>query len=200
MNSIKDQGHENIRTRILDAAHSRFRFYGPGKTTMSEIASDIGMSAANLYRYFKNKHELAEECAWRLLHAQQEQLRNVIQQPSITAALRLQEFMLAVLQQTYERSEKEPKFEELTEYVNSQGSNLMLRKMKMELSLINDLLSQGKASGEFFVSDTVMTAQAIYVVIVFFEAPKITVLYSKQQLEEMVQHTSELLLRGLLPR
>jgi len=46
----------------MDAARGRFRTYGPGKTTMAEIAGDVGMSAANLYRYFDNKHELVEAC------------------------------------------------------------------------------------------------------------------------------------------
>ena len=44
---------EEIRTQILDAAEARFRTYGFGKTTMAEIASDIDMSTANLYRYFE---------------------------------------------------------------------------------------------------------------------------------------------------
>ena len=45
---------EEISTQILDAAEARFRTYGFGKTTMAEIASDIDMSTANLYRYFEN--------------------------------------------------------------------------------------------------------------------------------------------------
>jgi len=139
--NLKNPDHQSIRTRILDVALSRFRLYGPGKTTMAEIAGDAGMSTGNLYRYFENKHELTEESAWHLLHAQLEQLRDVIQQPSVSAALRLQEFLLTVLQQTHERSEKEPKFDELIEYVTSHGSNLMLRRMEMEQALINELLS-----------------------------------------------------------
>lgn len=197
---LKDLDHQSIRVRILDVAWSRFRIYGPAKTTMAEIAGDVGMSAANLYRYFENKHELAEECAWYLLHAQLEQLRDVIQQPSVAAAVRLQEFMLAVLRQTHERTEKEPKFGELIEHVTGHGSNLMLRRMEVEQALINELLSQAKASGEFFVSDTEVMAQTIHAVIAFYEAPDIFAFYSMQQLVEMVQHSTELLLYGLLPR
>jgi len=35
---------------MLDVAEARFRTYGLNKATMAEIAQDIGMSAANLYR------------------------------------------------------------------------------------------------------------------------------------------------------
>lgn len=201
MNShLKDVDHQSIRARIMDAAQVRFRTYGPGKTTMAEIAGDLDMSAANLYRYFKNKHELAEECAWYLLNAQLEQLRNVIQQPSVSAALRLQEFVLTVLQQTHERIEKELKFDALLEYVTGHGSNLMLHRAEVEQVLIKELLSQAKASGEFIVSDTEVMAQTIHTTVVFFEAPDIFAFYSMQQLVKMVQHSIELFLYGLLPR
>ena len=42
---------------ILKAAVNRFSEYGYNKTTMVEIAKDAGMSAANIYRYYKNKEE-----------------------------------------------------------------------------------------------------------------------------------------------
>jgi len=199
-NCIKDQDHQSIRARIMDAAQGRFHTYGPGKTTMAEIAGDVGMSAANLYRYFDNKHELVEACVWGFLETQLEQLRDVIQQPSVTAALRLQEFVHTVLRQTHERAEKEPKFDELIEYITGHGSNLMLRRLEVEQALINEILSQAKASGEFFVSDAEVVAQTIHTAIIFLETPDIFAFYSMQKLVEMAQHSIDLLLHGLLPR
>ena len=49
---------------ILDAAEARLLHFGYNKTTMAEIAEDAGMSAANLYRYFKNKQEIAVKMVW----------------------------------------------------------------------------------------------------------------------------------------
>ena len=43
------------REQILDAAMNRIKHYGYGKTTMSEIAGDCGMSAGNIYRFFIKK-------------------------------------------------------------------------------------------------------------------------------------------------
>jgi AcrR family transcriptional regulator len=43
---------------ILLAAQKRFGLYGYGKTTMSEIAEDLGMSKASLYYYFPDKDNL----------------------------------------------------------------------------------------------------------------------------------------------
>lgn len=44
--------------QILSAAQKRFRHYGLSKTTMNEIAEDIGMSKASLYYYFKDKESI----------------------------------------------------------------------------------------------------------------------------------------------
>ncbi len=53
----QDGEKEKIAT-ILGAARKRFGHYGIAKTTMSEIASDIGMSKASLYYYFPDKEHL----------------------------------------------------------------------------------------------------------------------------------------------
>jgi TetR/AcrR family transcriptional regulator len=43
---------------ILAAAHRRFAHYGYSKTTMDEIAGDLGMGKASLYYYFPTKESL----------------------------------------------------------------------------------------------------------------------------------------------
>jgi len=51
----------DVFTLILDSAEKRFCRYGLKKTTMTEIAGDIGLSKASLYYYFPNKEELFKE-------------------------------------------------------------------------------------------------------------------------------------------
>ena len=51
----------DIFLSILDSAKKRFCRYGLKKTTMTEIAGDIGLSKASLYYYFPNKEGLFKE-------------------------------------------------------------------------------------------------------------------------------------------
>ena len=44
--------------QIVEAARKRFAHFGLAKTTMNEIAADIGMSKASLYYYFPDKERL----------------------------------------------------------------------------------------------------------------------------------------------
>ncbi|GAA0530239.1 TetR/AcrR family transcriptional regulator [Chitinophaga japonensis] len=49
---------DEMRERILEAALKRFTHYGSAKTTMTEIADDLGCSKASLYYYFPDKKGL----------------------------------------------------------------------------------------------------------------------------------------------
>jgi TetR/AcrR family transcriptional regulator len=55
--------------QILEAARKRFAHFGLAKTTMTEIASDIGMSKASLYYYFPDKEHLFSAVIEREMNA-----------------------------------------------------------------------------------------------------------------------------------
>ena len=48
----------NKQQLILDAARKRFLHFGYAKTSLDEIANDIGMGKATLYHYYKNKEDI----------------------------------------------------------------------------------------------------------------------------------------------
>ena len=49
---------ETKREAIVKAARQRLSQYGVRKTTMNEIAQDVGIAVGTLYLYFKNKNEI----------------------------------------------------------------------------------------------------------------------------------------------
>lgn len=49
------ENKDEMRDKILEAALKRFTHYGAAKTTMNEIADDLGVSKASLYYYFPDK-------------------------------------------------------------------------------------------------------------------------------------------------
>lgn len=50
-----------IRKKILTRSMTLFYKQGFEETTMRQIASDIGMSVSNLYKYFQNKEDIFDE-------------------------------------------------------------------------------------------------------------------------------------------
>jgi AcrR family transcriptional regulator len=55
---MQDRRSAQKEEAILDAARKRFAYYGYSKTTMDEIAGDVGLGKASLYYYFPTKESL----------------------------------------------------------------------------------------------------------------------------------------------
>lgn len=56
-----------VRDQIIAAAHECFARYGYGKTTVSDLAKEIGFSKAYIYRFFESKQAIGEAiCTDRL--------------------------------------------------------------------------------------------------------------------------------------
>ena len=197
---IAEQNSEEIRSRILDAARDRFRDYGYGKTTMAEIAEDVQMSAANLYRYFENKHDIAAACASQCMGERVEVLREQARQPGQTAEQRLRAFVLGTLQYTQEAVQNQPKINELVATVASQRQDIVHAKINEQCALLAEILAYGNETGEFAIDDVITTARAVYATLTLFEVPIFVPLYSQKEFEAIAQQVVELLLKGLARR
>jgi TetR/AcrR family transcriptional regulator len=66
---------------ILEVARKRFAHFGFAKTTMSEIASDVGMSKASLYYYFPDKEHLFAGVIGREMDSFIERMIAVVEAP-----------------------------------------------------------------------------------------------------------------------
>ena len=57
------------RRQILETAGALFHAMGHQKTAVADIARELGMSPANIYRYFASKSAINEAIAGRVLEA-----------------------------------------------------------------------------------------------------------------------------------
>jgi len=191
---------DDIRLCILDAAEARFRTYGLTKTTMVEIARDTGMSAANLYRYFKNKQDIAAACAQRCIGNQVDLLREVVRSPGLNAADKLERCVLEMLRYTWETAHDQPRINELVNHVILEHSSIVHDKTQESCSLLAEVLAQGNESGEFEVADVVKTAGTVYAALKMFHVPIFMSLYQHDELKRQAQDVVALLLSGLRGR
>ena len=190
----------DIHSQIVEAAHSRFRHYGYGKTTMAEIAADSGMSAANLYRYFKNKQEIIAECANRCMCERIDRLRKAIRHPEMCAIERLKTYVLSDLQFSHEMAENDEKINELVNTITLERPDLVYRKIEAENDLIAEILSHGNETGEFDINNIIGTARTIHTSLVIFNVPIFMSLYSLEQFEEKAVSIVELIVNGIAKR
>ena len=58
---------DDTRARIMESAETLFRRLGFAKTTVADIAAELGMSPANVYRFFPSKAAIVEAICQRHL-------------------------------------------------------------------------------------------------------------------------------------
>ena len=191
---------DHTREQILNAANSRFQQYGYGKTTMAEIAGDLSMSAANLYRYFHNKQDIGAGLALRCFAEKEELLRDVLRRPGLTATQRLQEFILTLVRYIHGQCSNRPRIHELVEAVASHRADIVARKHQGERALIAEILAEGNRSGEFAIQDVVTTAETVLATLALFSVPLFMQAYPLQAFEDKAVKVAALLVGGLARR
>jgi len=152
---------EETRKRILEAAEELFGRYGFAKTTMAEIAGRCDMSAANIYRFFKNKDEIVAEMARLYFRKVESSLRAVVKRSGPTAPERLEEFVVEMLSHSHNLCSCEEKMNESVGYIIGRRGDLIDKHQEAMRSLLAEVLAEGNRSGEFDVADVVQTAGVI---------------------------------------
>jgi AcrR family transcriptional regulator len=69
---------DETRRAILAAAQSLFTRYGPVKTSVADIARDLGMSPANIYNFYPSRDAIMEAVGTQNLIALQQQITDEI--------------------------------------------------------------------------------------------------------------------------
>jgi AcrR family transcriptional regulator len=92
-------GIEGTRSRILAAAATEIRQIGPKRMTISGIAGRLGMSHANVYRYFADKNAIVDAVLNGWLRGLEARLQEIVDGPD-PADDKLERF-LATLTRAY---------------------------------------------------------------------------------------------------
>lgn len=187
----------DLRNQILVAAERRFRTFGYNKTTMAEIAEDTRMSAANLYRYFSNKQDIAAACAQNCLARRTAHLCGLVRQADITATQKLYQYAQLNVAYTHEQAANEPRLNELVATITTERQDIVHESIRHEVALLVEILQQGVASGEFNVEDNTKTAQSIHSSMMLFKVPLFLPLFSQAEFEATAKNLMELLLKGI---
>lgn len=196
-NTARNLDKKDTAEIILDAAVNRFSNYGYNKTTMAEIADDCGMSAANIYRYYKNKEEIAAACAKGCMDEKSDVLKNIVRSKDLSAEKKLEKYILATLSLSQEAALENKKIEEVCAEITKSKPELIYDKIASNTALLTEILAYGNQTGEFNVDDVMDSASAINSMIVVFDVPMFMHLFSKEQFEEKAYSVINLILKSL---
>lgn len=148
---------ENIE-RILEAAERLFRHYGYNKTTVADIARELGMSPANVYRFFASKEQIHQAICGRMLTASLELNRFIAAQP-LGAAERLRRCVLAQNKLTVETMLDEQKVHEMVIVAIERDWHVIDKYIDQLHLIYADLIEEGIKTGEFAKQDAALAAR-----------------------------------------
>ena len=197
MPAIDQQKIDDTRNSILNAAVDRFQHFGISKTTMAEIANDVCMSTANLYRYFKNKEDIAVACAQRCLDGRKELLQSIIDDKQLNASEKLTSFVYEILMYTYNQVSSNPRINELVHIIAEKYPEVVHQKNESERLLIRKIIEQGIKENSFKAVDIDRTTIATHTCIHLFQLPLAMTVHPLEKLQNMAAMTTELVLSGL---
>ena len=151
-NPAEAQRQESI-TRILDSAERLFRHYGYAKTNVADIAKDLGMSPANIYRFFASKVEIHQAICARLLRTVQQLAELILSQDDVSAEDRLRQWIHALHKITVETMMDQEKVHEMVIVALERDWQVVDAHIDRINLIIADVIREGIALGEFPMQD-----------------------------------------------
>jgi len=158
MTLVSEHIEPDTRERILVVAERLFRQLGYQKTTVADIAKELRMSPANVYRFFDSKKSIHEGVC-RVLMGEVEEAGRVIMAKPGSAAGRLRELITTIHRMNSERYVGDAKLHEMVEIAMQESWEVCVAHIQTITQTIAGVIAQGVATGEFEVADIPLAAQ-----------------------------------------
>jgi AcrR family transcriptional regulator len=192
---------DDTRARIVEAADALFRRLGYAKTAVADIAAELGMSPANVYRFFPSKNAIVEAICQRCLSEVEEQAW-AIARAKAPAAEKLERLVLDILKYHKENLLTETRVHDIV-LVAMENSWAAIRAHKETLrTIVEVILRDGVAAGEFETMDPRQVSEQFMRATVSFCHPVVIAqcLQEGEDLEASARGTVRFLVRAITPR
>lgn len=194
------KNREITRELILDAAANRIQQYGFNKTTMNEIAKDCNMSAANIYRFFDSKNDIAAEMAQQSFVEVEKTCKDIARKTRLAPVEKLKAFCNVKLRTNYEMLYENPNCFEIIHFIMEERDDLISAHKEKVRSYLAEILAEGNRTGLFDIDDVVTMADTFQKAVILFYCPVFIKMYTLEEMEASVECVVNLLVAGLKKR
>ncbi len=192
---------DDTRARIMDTAEALFRRLGYAKTAVADIAAELKMSPANVYRFFPSKNAIIEAICQRCL-GDLEDTAWAVARSRGSAAERLERLVLEILAYHRENHLTEQRVNDMVlAAIELSWGAIRAHKEHMRM-VFEAVLREGIERGEFERVDPRETSRLMLISLVNFCHPVLVAQYLQDQgdLETDARATIRFLLRAITPR
>jgi AcrR family transcriptional regulator len=198
MTLISEHVEPDTRERILVVAERLFRQIGYQKTTVADIAKELRMSPANVYRFFDSKKAIHEGVARGLMGEVEDVAKAIVVGPG-AATDRLRKLLTTVHRMNSERYVGDSKLHEMVEIAMEESWEVCVAHMQTITESIAGVIAQGAASGEFEAPDVPLAAMCVCTGMMRFFHPQM-IAQAMNKPGPSVDQMIDFVLAGLAPR
>jgi len=145
---VRGPAEHSVRDQIVKAAHEYFAHYGYAKTTVADLAREIGFSKAYIYRFFESKQAIGEAICGDCLDQLFDQVSEAVEQGQ-NATDKLRRFAKTVTAAGVELFFADRKLYEIATHASTEKWAPVEAYTQDLQSLIEGILKEGRESGEF---------------------------------------------------
>jgi len=192
---------DDTRARIMDTAEALFRRLGYAKTAVADIAGELKMSPANVYRFFPSKNAIIEAICQRCLSELEDRAWAVARSRG-SAAERLERLVLEILAYHKENNLTDQRVNDIVlAAIELSWGAIRAHKEHMRM-VFEAVLREGIERGEFEGVDPRETSRLMMISLVNFCHPVLVAQYLQDQgdLEADARATIRFLLRAITPK
>jgi AcrR family transcriptional regulator len=184
------------REEILDAAQRLYEQIGFEKTTMGDVARDLGMSPANLYRSFPNRQAIDEAIAGRLLSVIEDRAwaEARVARPVSEA---LQALSRAVLEETMLRMFSQQRVHHLCGVATREQWPVVTAYLYGLRGALRHVIMEGQKSGELAQADPEQLADTVCAALTRVWHPQMVEAFGHEDLAVTSDRLCQLILGGL---
>jgi len=192
---------DETRMRIMETADALFRRLGFAKTAVADIAAELKMSTANVYRFFASKSAIVEAICRRCL-SEVEKKAWAVARSNGPAPQRLERLFLEILAYHKENLLTEQRVNEIVVFAIEHMWDAIRTHKDVTRNIVELILRDGIEAGEFELIDPHATAERMMRAMVAFCHPMLVseCLEEGHDLEAEACASIRFLLRAITPR
>lgn len=161
---------ENMRARIQEVAEEHFRRVGHHKTSVADIASELGMRRANVYRFFPSRDAIKESICRRVLDSTAE-LALTIARRSTPPSEKLEELLTAVHHHNKTKLLHDRQMHDLIVAAMQENRPVIKVHAEQMMTILEAIIRGGVETGQFEVEDPAEAARAVKTAFIPFFHP-----------------------------
>jgi AcrR family transcriptional regulator len=162
----------DTRARIVMTAERLFRTLGYKKTTVADIAEELGMSPANVYRFFPSKADI-RDAVGRQLMGQVEAAVRTIADAKGPADVRLADAFRTINRLNTACYLSDKKMHEMVVVAMDENWGMVLEHLHVMDGLISEIIADGVKQGLFKVTDVLRAARCVKAAMISFCHPEL---------------------------